>query len=320
MPAGGDVADDATFSPNSSLVLYRAEQNSDGLMELFSVSSGGGTPVRLNATLVAGGNVVRASFSPDGSRVVYLADQDTNEEFELYAVPSFGGSPVKISGPMTGGGNVIDWQFSPDGQRVVYRADQDVDEQFELYSASFANDTPGDFNHDGRVNAADYTVWRNGLRSTYSVSDFSRLESQLWHGQRRRVGRRFACSDGGPGARCRQSLGPSPSARDGRRAATSIRGLRPPALACPRGTLSGMAMMADKPKGRRWRYVAIAAALAVVASCVVGALLFVQSIIDFVELDAAQRRIADGLTTREQERERFGPDVDQWPGPAEPAK
>ena len=34
---------------------------------------------------------------------------------------------------------------------------------------------PGDFNVDGTVNAADYTVWRNGLGSTYTEEDY-----ELW--------------------------------------------------------------------------------------------------------------------------------------------
>ncbi len=74
---------------------------------------------------------------------------------------------------MTAGGDVTEWQFSPDGQSLVYRADQDIDEQFELYSVSFADEVPGDFNHDGVVNAADYTVWRNGLGTTYSAEDYN---------------------------------------------------------------------------------------------------------------------------------------------------
>ena len=31
---------------------------------------------------------------------------------------------------------------------------------------------PGDFNHDGAVDAADYTVWRNGLGTTYTHADY----------------------------------------------------------------------------------------------------------------------------------------------------
>ena len=32
---------------------------------------------------------------------------------------------------------------------------------------------PGDFNHDGSVNANDYIVWRKGLGTTYMQSDYT---------------------------------------------------------------------------------------------------------------------------------------------------
>ena len=43
------------ISPDASRVVYRADQATDEVSELYSVPLAGGTPVRLNATLVAGG-------------------------------------------------------------------------------------------------------------------------------------------------------------------------------------------------------------------------------------------------------------------------
>lgn len=37
---------------------------------------------------------------------------------------------------------------------------------------TIANGLPGDFNEDGSVDAADYTVWRDGLGTTYFASDY----------------------------------------------------------------------------------------------------------------------------------------------------
>ncbi|MCA9239380.1 MAG: hypothetical protein KDA37_04235, partial [Planctomycetales bacterium] len=34
---------------------------------------------------------------------------------------------------------------------------------------------PGDFNNDGAVDAADYTVWRDGLGAAYTNTDY-----QVW--------------------------------------------------------------------------------------------------------------------------------------------
>jgi hypothetical protein len=36
-----------------------------------------------------------------------------------------------------------------------------------------AADLPGDFNHDGTVDAADYVVWRKGLGTTYTQDDYN---------------------------------------------------------------------------------------------------------------------------------------------------
>ena len=38
---------------------------------------------------------------------------------------------------------------------------------------------PGDFNVDGSVNSADYTVWRNGLGSTYTFDDYEIWKSHF---------------------------------------------------------------------------------------------------------------------------------------------
>jgi hypothetical protein len=37
-------------------------------------------------------------------------------------------------------------------------------------------DLPGDFNHDGTVDTADYGVWRKGLGTTYTEDDYN-----AWH-------------------------------------------------------------------------------------------------------------------------------------------
>ena len=134
---GGSVTPGSQlFSPDGTRVLYHADQNSDEVFELFSVSATGGTPVRLNGPLVLDGDVRREGlqFSPNGSRVLYTADQQTDETFELFSVASQGGAAVKLSGALVAGGDVADDAiFSPDGSRVLYRADQNTDEVVELY-------------------------------------------------------------------------------------------------------------------------------------------------------------------------------------------
>ena len=77
---GGEVSSDFQITPDSSRVVYIADQETDAVTELYSVPAAGGPVVKLNGPLVAGGavsNVPRArhfQITPDGSRVVYLAD------------------------------------------------------------------------------------------------------------------------------------------------------------------------------------------------------------------------------------------------------
>jgi len=138
---GGEVSLVHGFqiSLDSSRVVYRADQDTDTVVELYSVPITGGAAVKLNAALVPGGEVGSFTISPDSSRVVYGADQDADEVDELYSVPIAGGAPVKLNGAPVAGGDVkFDWQISPDSSRVVYRADQDTDGIFELYSVPIA--------------------------------------------------------------------------------------------------------------------------------------------------------------------------------------
>ena len=145
--AGGDASfsiasDQASFSPNSSRVLYRADQFTDEVFELFSVPAGGGVPVKLNGPLAAGGDVGTGGFkfSPDSSRVLYVADQITVGLTELFSVASTGGTPVKLNGPLTAGGLSGTAEFSPDGSRVLYLGNQ-VDSGLGLYLVPSAGGT-----------------------------------------------------------------------------------------------------------------------------------------------------------------------------------
>jgi Tol biopolymer transport system component len=135
MPPLGDVT---TFeiSPDGRYAVYRADQDTDGANELYSVLLGGGSPIRLNPLLPFGRNVISFQISPDSSRVVYIADQETTTVFELYSVPLRGpaAAGIKLNGALVALGNVIQFQISPDGSRVVYRADQQTDTVLELYS------------------------------------------------------------------------------------------------------------------------------------------------------------------------------------------
>jgi Tol biopolymer transport system component len=87
------VANPFLVTADSRRVLYLADQETVGVMELHSVPIAGGKVVRLNPPLAGGhGTIVGADYevnnpfriSPDGRRAVYVADQDVDEVIELY--------------------------------------------------------------------------------------------------------------------------------------------------------------------------------------------------------------------------------------------
>jgi hypothetical protein len=72
------------ISSPGNQVVYRADQDTDAVNELYSVPITGGATVKLNGRLVVGGGTGSFRISPDGSRPIYKADQDTDNVFELY--------------------------------------------------------------------------------------------------------------------------------------------------------------------------------------------------------------------------------------------
>ncbi len=125
------------ISPDSTRVVYLAEQDADNVRELYSVPIAGGTPEKLNKTLPNGADVwLSFGITSNSERVVYLADQEDYGVRELYSVLIGGGQNKRLNGALVINGDVSDYQIAPDASFVVYRADQDVDGVYELYVAS----------------------------------------------------------------------------------------------------------------------------------------------------------------------------------------
>lgn len=135
LPAGANI-EAYYITPDSSRVVYIADQDSADMMELYSVSITGGPITKLNPPITASDGEVdsgTATFSPDGSRVVFLADWQINNAYELFSVPVAGGTPVRLNGDLPMNGNLAGFEITPDGSSVVYVASQDSAGEFELY-------------------------------------------------------------------------------------------------------------------------------------------------------------------------------------------
>jgi len=140
---GGNLFTGFAFSPDGKWIAYIADQEVDGVPELYLVATAvPGTAAKLNAPLVAGGGLCSFRFSPDSARVAYCADQEVDGRVELYLVEvAQPGVATKLNAPLVDGGDISaqSYRFAPDGRFVVYHADQDTNNVFELYGVDVAN-------------------------------------------------------------------------------------------------------------------------------------------------------------------------------------
>jgi Tol biopolymer transport system component len=142
-PGGG--ASFFKMNPLGTHVIYLADQETDGVFELYRVPVKGGTSIKLNGSLVTGGEVMSGFVeTSDGLWVVYRADLAIDESVELYSVRTSGGPSIRLNTPLIGDGSDIlsDFVVSPDGSRVIYRARPEISGIDDLYSVLVCGGTP----------------------------------------------------------------------------------------------------------------------------------------------------------------------------------
>ena len=122
--------------------MYLADQDTNGVDELYSVAVSGGSPVKLNGILPASGKVFTFAISRDAKRVIYRASQTSAFLYELFDVPLAGGPNTNLTPMLVTNGNASSFAISPDSSQVLYMADQDTDEVYELYSVALTAPAP----------------------------------------------------------------------------------------------------------------------------------------------------------------------------------
>jgi len=152
MTTGGDVGlDDFWISPDSTRVVYLADQRVDGVEELFSAPLDGHAPaVRLHPALPASADALSAvHFTPDGRFVVFAVH--TSAGGVLLAAPTDASSPpVNLNSPFPAGGGVLEdasgilstVALAPGGLHVFFLGAQDTVGVVELYSVPLDGGAP----------------------------------------------------------------------------------------------------------------------------------------------------------------------------------
>ena len=136
----GDVYDQA-ITPDGTTLVYSSDQDTNNVIELYSVPLAGGTPTRISAPLPHGHDVRDFVISPDGNWAVYRVEFGSDEAeglYELHSAAIAGGGGAQLNGTLPLSGSVLDYTIASDSSRVVYRADQDLNDVAEVYSVPIA--------------------------------------------------------------------------------------------------------------------------------------------------------------------------------------
>lgn len=138
-------------SPDGSAAVYRADQDADGVIELYSVLlDGSAAPVRLDAPLGPAGDVFSAQISRDSAWVLYVAQRGAIGPAELFRVPLHG-TPARarrtdernrLNLPLDPFEGVSLVSIGPDGERVAYQANPGGGNGDQLFSVRIDGSEP----------------------------------------------------------------------------------------------------------------------------------------------------------------------------------
>jgi len=125
----GRRAGEGYFAPDGNALIYRADQESDEVTELYYADTRGSQPGparRVNGNPVSGGDVsAPVAFSPGGDAVAFAGDLMVDARAELFVAAIDEGSVapaerVQASSAATSG--IYSIEFAPDGS-LVYSGD-----------------------------------------------------------------------------------------------------------------------------------------------------------------------------------------------------
>ncbi len=93
------------WAPDGSRLAYRADEEVDERIELFTVLPTGRGRVKVSGALVPEGDVHDFLWSPTSTNIVYIADPEVEGQRELYATLPTGDDAVNVS--TLGSGEVV---------------------------------------------------------------------------------------------------------------------------------------------------------------------------------------------------------------------
>ncbi|WP_113954994.1 PD40 domain-containing protein [Arenicella xantha] len=152
----GDATYLNTISPDNKRVVYTADQDTDNIEELYSVSLKGGVVTKLNSVLPMGFNVKAFLISSDSKYVVYRTRNDSTGKRNLFSVPIQGGAAVQLN-TNNHTYDLSDYRITNDGQRVVYLA-YNATSDAALFSLRITGGTPVNITPSSEINPSLFNL------------------------------------------------------------------------------------------------------------------------------------------------------------------
>ena len=122
LPTADIDASGFAIAGGGSRVVYRADNDTDGVHELYSVDiATPGVATKFSTTPVPGDGDVsnKIALSEDGQLAVYVGNLESSNVQELYAYDFTGAGQIKLSSTPVGGGNVESFALTPDKSKVI---------------------------------------------------------------------------------------------------------------------------------------------------------------------------------------------------------
>lgn len=162
--SGGTVLD-FSISPDSSVVVYQADQQTNNVVELYSVPIAGGSEIKLNNTLVTGQDIWDHRFIPETTNVAFVSRlnlvESINYEFRSSCILGPSECTVDISAM-----EIFYWS-SQDGETT----------KLADFTEAFASSPTLDIS-DSRVRetGSNFQIGQNGNQVVYSSYFFRNLD------------------------------------------------------------------------------------------------------------------------------------------------
>ncbi len=137
----GDNLAAPAWSPDSTSLIYVADQDNAGKKEVYVGAADGSGNTKVSGATMLGNASISGdgeSWAPDGSQILYRADQDVLGTVSLWTSTPSGGSNTKLTEPTPADTTPLSGsdKWSPDSSYVAYAADQDTSGVIELFIAT----------------------------------------------------------------------------------------------------------------------------------------------------------------------------------------